>query len=91
MTSILFAWIFSCMFGLSSAESEGLTYAAHLCYVAALEELQTCQESSFDLIGCDRYFVYVCINLYDYFFTLATETSFLYQFAGRSVSHEGSY
>ncbi|XP_017326301.2 uncharacterized protein LOC108266972 [Ictalurus punctatus] len=34
--------------------SEELTYAAHIYYVVALEELQTCQGSSFDLIGCDR-------------------------------------
>lgn len=47
------------MFGPSSADSEGLTYAAHICYVIALEELKT---TSFELIGCDRYFV--CISLF---------------------------
>ncbi|XP_053483389.1 uncharacterized protein LOC128609072 isoform X2 [Ictalurus furcatus] len=35
-------------------DSEELTYEAHICYVVAMEELQTCQGSSFDLIGCDR-------------------------------------
>ncbi|KAK2849816.1 hypothetical protein Q7C36_008599 [Tachysurus vachellii] len=34
-------------------DSEGLTYAAHICYVIALEELKTRQRSSFELIGCD--------------------------------------
>ncbi|XP_053491622.1 uncharacterized protein LOC128614256 [Ictalurus furcatus] len=33
-------------------DSEGLTYAAHICYVVALEELEICQGYSFDLIGC---------------------------------------
>ncbi|KAK3543311.1 hypothetical protein QTP70_014029 [Hemibagrus guttatus] len=34
-------------------DSEELTYAAHICYVIALEELKTCPRSTFELIGCD--------------------------------------
>ncbi|KAK3562168.1 hypothetical protein QTP86_030172 [Hemibagrus guttatus] len=34
-------------------DSKGLTYAAHLCYVAAMEELEILPRSSFELIGCD--------------------------------------
>ncbi|KAK3506311.1 hypothetical protein QTP70_016497 [Hemibagrus guttatus] len=38
----------------TNLDSIGLTYAAHLCYVTAMEELGILQHSSFDLIGCNR-------------------------------------
>ncbi|KAK2869456.1 hypothetical protein Q7C36_001327 [Tachysurus vachellii] len=34
--------------------SKGLTHAAQLCYMVAMEELQILEGSSFELIGCDR-------------------------------------
>ncbi|KAK3560557.1 hypothetical protein QTP86_010963 [Hemibagrus guttatus] len=34
-------------------DSKGLTYFAQLCYMAAMEELQILQTSSFERIGCD--------------------------------------
>ncbi|KAK3521034.1 hypothetical protein QTP86_007663 [Hemibagrus guttatus] len=37
----------------TNLDSIGLTYAAHLCYVTAMEELGILQHSSFDLIGCN--------------------------------------
>ncbi|XP_047666559.1 fibroblast growth factor receptor-like isoform X1 [Tachysurus fulvidraco] len=35
-------------------DSKGLTHAAQLCYIVAMEELQILERSSFELIGCDR-------------------------------------
>lgn len=81
------------MFWLSSSAAKGLTYPAHLCYVVAY------QEPSFDLIGCERYFVCVCVyvHVWDSFLgiiisLLATDALFSsHQFARRNISHEGRH